>query len=122
MQVHIDTFRNDPSETYLIGKGKRQRSVTIERNSVEITINGDRRRVRCSSVINNSNIRLYEIAVRFGAGKKVWPGGAMYWLETGNVNNVRPNIDRHSWHTFSVCGYAEDYKNKPVSSQHNAVR
>lgn len=89
---------------------------------VDITIGADRRTVRCfhhHADTDHARLDLYGIAVRFQTGTKVWPGSACYWFKTGNVNNVRPNIDKRG--SVSVVGYAEDFAGKPVRSRHNAV-
>lgn len=110
--VHLDTVESTPA-TYT------HKGVTnaYDRETIEITIRGDRRRVRCS--VCNDHITLFELAVRFNTGSKVWPGSAIYWHKTGDVNNLKPNIDKNGY--FILVGYAEDFAGKPVRSQHNAV-
>lgn len=111
MQVHFETFKQTGTRTFDDGRA-------IDTYSVEVTIRGDRRAVRCSGVFND-NITVYDIAVRFQTGAKVWPGYTTYWLKTGNVNNVRPSIDKRGH--VSLVGFFEDYEGKAVRSQHNAV-
>lgn len=111
MQVHYDTFK--PSGTRTMSAGTQ-----YQQHTVEVTIKGDRRTVRCSSVFNG-HITVYDLAVRFKTGTKVWPGTVNYWIETGRVNSLRPNIDKRG--LVSLVGFYEDYKGKPVQSQHNAV-
>lgn len=115
MQVHIETRRQEPSKTYTRADGTQ---VTIDPHTVEVTINGDRRRVRCGG-IHNGWMSVWDLAIRFSHGAKVWPGSATYWIESGNVNNIRPNIDKRGH--FILAGYMEDFKDKPVRSVHNAV-
>ena len=118
MQVHFDTYRQEADYVYT-RNGVEQRAAQF---SVEITIsNGrkdDRRRVSCSSVYSGW-VCIRDLALRFSQGAKVWPGTATYWVESGVVNNVRPNIDKRG-HVFLV-GFFEDFDGKKVASQHNAV-
>lgn len=114
MQVHIETLKHVGQEAYA--------HVTIQRYTVEVTIGKDRRAVRCHPVRVNGEIdhlNLFDLAVRFSSGAKVWPGSAVWWSKTGNVNNLRPNIDKRGY--FSLVGYFADFEAKPVASQHNAV-
>lgn len=111
MQVHFDTFKQTGTRTFDDGR-------TIDTYSVEVTIRGDRRAVRCSSTFNN-RIDIYDLAVKFQTGTKVWPGRAVYWLESGNVNHLAPEIDKRGH--VSLVGFFEDYADKAVRSQHNAV-
>lgn len=120
MQVHFETFRQDDDMVWNDKKGAERK---FEQFSVEITINTgrkqDRRRVRCSKVYDK-RISIDGLAVRFAkAGDKVWPGTATYWVDSGNVNNVTPNIDKRGF--FSLVGYFEDFNGKKIASQHNAV-
>lgn len=116
MQVHIETFKHTGTETYP-ARRKGAAQVVIERHSVEVTINGDRRVVRASR--DDKTITVYDLAVRFSQGSKVWPGSATHWLESGIVNGIRPNIDKRGH--FILVGYASDFEDKAVRSQHNAV-
>jgi hypothetical protein len=106
MQVHIETLQT-------VG-GKQ---------TVEITIGSDRRRVPCyergAPGQRWHDLTICGLAVRFRTGTKVWPGTAVYWFSSGNVNNLTPNIDKRGH--FSLVGYAEDFVGKTVRSQHNAV-
>lgn len=118
MQVHYETLRREADYVYT------RKGVThsVEQYTVEITItNGrteDRRRVSCSSEYNGW-VCIRDLALRFSQGSKVWPGTASYWVKTGVVNNVRPNIDKHG--RFTLVGFFEDFDGKKVASQHNAV-
>lgn len=114
MQVHIETLKIVGQGSYKIG-GEIH---TFDRYTVEVTIAQDRREVRCSEPFNG-HITIQGLAVRFQTGAKVWPGSAIYWLETGTINQIRPNIDKHG--SFSLVGFADDYEGKKVRSQHNAV-
>lgn len=114
MQVHIETMQQEADYTYKNRKGV---ECSIEQHSVEITINGDRRRVSCGEY--DGKVYVQGLALRFSQGNKVWPGMAVYWRESGNVNNLRPNIDRRGY--FSLVGYFDDYREKMVASKHNAV-
>lgn len=112
--VHLDTIESKPaSYTY---KGKTR---AYEAETIEITIRGDRRRVRCHA--GETNISIYGLAVRFRTGTKVWPGSATYWHKTGNVNNLRPNIDKFSGQFCQLVGFFDDYESSRHRSQHNAV-
>jgi|GEM_PF-2204834 len=114
MQVHFDTCQQEADYVYT------RKGVThsVPRFTVEVTIRADRRRVSCSSVYNGW-VCIHGLAVRFSQGAKVWPGTATYWVESGQINDVRPNIDKRGH--FSVVGFFEDYADKQVASQHNAV-
>lgn len=116
MQVHPETFKHSSTETYPARK-KGGQPVVIERHTVEVTISGKRSAVNCYA--DSESITVFGIAVRFSHGDKVWPGSAVYWRDSGNVNNVRPNIDKRG--NFIVVGFASDYEGKAVRSQHNAV-
>ena len=113
--VHLDTIQATPA-TYTDRKG---RLVTFDRQTIEITIRGDRRRVRCWG--GADDITIYDLAVRFRTGTKVWPGSATYWHKTGNVNNLRPNIDKFSGQFCQLVGFLEDHESSSHRSQHNAV-
>lgn len=114
MQVHIETRRQEADYVFT-RKGVERRS---EQFSVEVTVGNDRRRVSCSSEYNG-RFTIHGLAVRFSQGSKVWPATATYWLQSGNVNNARPNIDRRGH--FHLVGFFEDFDGKKVASQHNAV-
>lgn len=111
MQVHFDTFKQDGVRTFKDGR-------TIPLHTVEVTIKGDRRTVRCSGEWNKA-IRVYGLAVRFQTGTKVWPGEAVYWIESGRVTGLSPEIDKRGH--VNLVGFIEDYRGKAVHSQHNAV-
>lgn len=115
MQVHFDTHRQEADYVYTDKKGVPH---AYPQFSVEVTIRNDRRRVSCSDA-RDGHICIHDLAVRFSSGDKVWPGTAAYWVESGNVNNLRPNIDKRGH--FILAGYIADYETKPVRSQHNAV-
>ena len=107
--VHIDTLKTVGQRT--VG------SYTFDEKTIEVSIGTDRRAVRCSA--DAKSITIFGLAVRFSQGSKVWPGSAIYWRETGVVNNLRPNIDKRGY--FLLAGFAEDFDGKAVRSQHNAV-
>lgn len=111
MQVHFDTFKVSGQRTLWNGD-------VVDTHTVEVTIRGDRRVVRCSAVFRGW-ISLWDLAVRFKTGAKVWPGEATYWIDSGKVTGLRPNIDKMGM--VSLVGFYEDYRGKPVQSQHNAV-
>lgn len=113
MQVHIDTFKSTGIHTY--------GTFSREEFSVEITIKGDRRAVRCVQwgAGDDARLTIFGLAVKFNQGAKVWPGCATYWIKSGRVNNLTPNIDKRG--TFILCGYSADFEGKSVRSQHNAV-
>lgn len=115
MQVHFDTFREEPEMVWTDKKGVERR---WKLHSVEITIKNDRRRVSCSDPFNGRMV-IHGLGVRFSNGEKVWPGTAYYWLESGNVNSLTPNIDKRGY--FYLAGFFEDFDGKKVASQHNAV-
>lgn len=112
--VHLDTIESK-LETY---EG-RQGPVIFERQTIEITIGKDRRRVNCHA--NSESVDLFGLAVRFRTGAKVWPASAVYWRKSGNVNNLRPNIDKFNGQFCQLLGFFEDYEQSKVRSQHNAV-
>ena len=112
--VHLDTIQTETAS--YIHKGKTH---TYERETIEITIRGDRRRVNCHS--DATRISLYNLAVQFRTGTKVWPGSAIYWRESGKVGNLSPNIDRFSGQFCQLLGFMEDYETSKSRSQHNAV-
>lgn len=111
--VHADTYRDDGADEH-----------GINRHSVEITIGKDRRRInayRSCAGTDREHIDLFGLAVKFNTGAKVWPGHAVYWLKSGNVNNLRPNIDR-KFARVALVGFFDDYKDRDaVRSLHNAV-
>lgn len=109
--VHFETFKVTGQRTLWNGD-------VIDTHSVEVTIRGDRRELRCSDAWNG-HITLFDLAVRFQAGTKVWPGHAVYWIERGHVNGLRPMIDKRGH--VSLVGYFADYADKKVRSRHNAV-
>jgi hypothetical protein len=115
MQVHPETHRQDPDHVFTNKKGVEQH---YERYSVEVTIKGDRRRVNCSTVWGD-RLPLFGLAVRFSQGAKVWPGMADYLISKDVVVNLQPRIDKRGH--FSLAGYWEDFEDKKVASQHNAV-
>jgi hypothetical protein len=111
MQVHFDTYK-------VTGQITTKRGEPFDLHSVEITIGKDRREVACGAVYNGW-IKIFDLAVRFSHGSKMWPGSATYWIESGNVNNLSPNIDKRGH--FILAGFMADYENRAVRSQHNAV-
>jgi len=122
MQVHIETLRVSGQRSYTTGKGKKATTHTFDTYAVEITIGNDRRETRCSPTMIGGEMRdlmLYDLAIRFSSGAKVWPGHATYWPKTGNVNGLHPKIDKRGH--FSCVGFFEDFEAAPVRSQHNAV-
>lgn len=112
--VHLDTLQSTPdSYTY---KGVTRQ---LDRQTVEITIRGDRRRVNCHA--DKTSISIFGLAVRFQTGTKIWPGSAIYWREKGHVNNLRPNIDKFNGQFCRLVGFFEDHVASKHRSQHNAV-
>ena len=111
MQVHFDTYKI--SGQIILNDGK-----TLDTHSVEVTIDKKRREVPCGAIFNN-RVTIFDLAVRFYGGNKVWPGTALYWIENNNVNNLRPNINKSG--NFLLAGFIADYQNKSTHSQHNAV-
>ena len=112
--VHADTVESH-TETYT----SKKKLVSFERQTVEVTIGKDRRRVNCST--SEKAITVYGLAVRFRTGTKVWPGSATYWAESGNVNNLTPNIDKFSGQFCQLVGFFEDHETSQHRSLHNAV-
>lgn len=110
IKVYPDTFKSTGLHTYGV--------YTREEFSVEVSIGNDRRAVRCAKYAED-HLDLFDLAVRFSTGAKVWPGSATYWFKSGNVNNLRPNIDKRGH--FICCGFFEDFAAAPVRSLHNAV-
>lgn len=117
MQIHYETFKHASTETYPSRK-KGGAPIVIERYTVEVTINGSRRAVRCTAPFNG-HINVFGLAVRFSHGDKVWPGSAVYWIESGRTTNLTPNIDKRG--SFFLAGFEEDFDGKAVRSLHNAV-
>lgn len=123
MKVYPETYKHAGTETYPARK-KGAAPVVIERHTVEVEINGDRRAVFAHKTEwkddpTRNSITIYGLAVRFSQGEKVWPGQATYWFKTGQVGHVNPNIDKRGH--FFLEGYAADYEGKAVRSAHNAV-
>jgi hypothetical protein len=118
--VHLETL-TAVKRTYTDRKG---REVSYDSHTIEISIGSDRRAVRCHPITRtdgDSNISIYELAVRFRTGAKVWPASAVYWLKSGNVNNLRPNIDKFNGQFCQLVGYFADHEDSAHRSQHNAV-
>lgn len=120
MQVHIETLKVSERASYTSGKGKNAKTIEFDRHTVEVTIGQDRRAVPCSAICNNA-VTIYGLAVRFRTGAKVWPASAVYWLQGGHVNNLRPNIDKFNGQFCTLVGYMADFEDEPVRSRHNAV-
>jgi len=117
--VHIDTIQTEPALYVIKGEARH-----FERETIEISIRNDRRRVYCHVTRRDDqidNIDLYGLAVRFRTGSKVWPGSATYWTKSGNVNNLRPNIDKSTGKYCLLLGYMADFEQNKNRSQHNAV-
>lgn len=129
MQVHTETLKHVSTDSYTVGKRARRtdagKTYEIKRWTVEVTIGKDRRAIRCSPsytvgpVVALDSIDLYGLAVRFSSGEKVWPGSAVWWACHGQVNNLRPNIDKHGH--FFLAGFFEDVAESAHRSMHNAV-
>lgn len=111
MQVHPETHKQVEPLTLKDGS-------LWDRFTVEVTVRGVRREVAASAV-RDGRFYVHDLAVKFSSGAKVWPGYAIYWTETGVVNNLRPNIDKTGH--FQLVGFAADFGGRPVRSQHNAV-
>ena len=90
-------------------------------DSIEIEIRGDRRRVRAFQ--NGDHILVYGLAVKYQTGKKIWPGMAIYWPASGNINNLQAsNMDHRARSNFVLLvGYWADYADTKARSQHKAV-
>lgn len=114
MEVHFDTHRQEPDLVFINKKGEQR----LERHSVEITIRGDRRRVCCATV-SNDWLPIFDLAVRFSQGTKIWRGTANYRVSKNDVVNLAPCIDKRGH--FLLQGYWDDFKNKNIASQHNAI-
>jgi hypothetical protein len=85
-------------------------------STVEITVGKDRRRVNCH--VNGDTINIYGIAVRYRTGTKVWHGTAIYWRNSGRVNNVRSHIDhRARFASVSVVGFWADFEGTNKASR-----
>ena len=115
IQVHFDTPRQEPNYEFTNSKGK---ACSYERFTVEVTIKGDRRRIHCSKVYNG-RLPLFDLAVRFSQGAKVWHGMADYIVDRDTVVNLQPCIDKRGH--FTCAGFYEDFKGKAVQSNHNAM-
>jgi hypothetical protein len=115
MQVHHETYRQEEDFAFTDKNGREHRG---ERYSVEITIRGDRRRVVCGDIYQDS-FRIYGLAVRFQNGEKVWRGEATYLISKNKVINLLPCIDKRG--QFSLVGYFKDFDGKKIISQHNAM-
>ena len=113
--IHFDTIQTE-TVTYTDRKG---RASSYERQTVEITLRGNRRRVNCHTYDGKTTI--FGLAVKFRTGTKVWPGSATHWDKTGNINNLRPNIDKFNGQFCSLVGFFEDHANSKHRSLHNAV-
>lgn len=113
--IHFDTLQTATVE-YTDRKGTPR---SYEQQSVEITLRGDRRRVNCRQ--SNDNTTIYGLAVKFRTGTKVWPGSAVHWTKSGNINNLRPNIDKFNGQFCSLVGFFADHEQSKHRSQHNAV-
>lgn len=90
-------------------------------NSIEIEIRGDRRRVRAFR--SGDFILVHGLAVKYKTGKKIWPGHAIYWPASGNINNLQAsNMDHRARSNFvMLVGYWADYADTTARSQHKAV-
>lgn len=111
MKVHADTFKFSHTDEH-----------GIDRHTVEVTIKGDRRTVRAHRYTNpvaGDTITVYDMAVKFKTGAKVWPGHADFRTATGQVSNLRPNIDKFG--TVILVGFFEDFQESKARSLHNAV-
>ncbi len=115
MQVHVETHRQEPDYVFTDKKGKEQR---YQRFSVEVTIKGDRRRVGCSTVWGD-RLPIFCLAVRFSQGAKIWRGMADYLVSKDQVVNLQPCIDKRG--NFLLAGYWEDFEDKAIASNHNAM-
>jgi hypothetical protein len=113
--IHHDTVQTEE----VAYKDRKGRDLSYARQTVEITLRNDRRRVGCH--VDASGMTVYGLAVRFRTGTKVWPGSAVYWAKTGNINNLRPNIDTFNGQFCQLVGYFADHEDSKHRSQHNAV-
>lgn len=114
MQVHIETHRQEPDYVFTNKKGEQR----YERFTVEVTIGNDRRRIHCSTIYGD-RLPLFDLAVRFSQGAKVWRGMADYLVSKDQVVNLQACIDKRGH--FSLAGYFADFEGKKVTSQHNAM-
>lgn len=119
LQVHIETLKISGKGSYKTGKGKTAKTVEYDMHSIEVTIAGDRREVRCHP--SDKNVSVFGLAVKFQTGEKIWPASAIYWIEKGTVNNIRPNIDKFSGQNCRLVGYMSDFEQSSTRSMHNAV-
>lgn len=61
------------------------------------------------------------LAVRYRTGEKIWPGRAIYWFKSGNVNNVRgPQDHRQRFHNLFIVGFWDDVEDRN-RSEHSSV-
>jgi hypothetical protein len=114
MQVHVETHQREADYVFTNKRGEQR----YERYTVEVTINGARRRVACGETYKD-RLPIFGLAVRFSQGAKVWRGTADYVVSKGTVINLQPCIDKRGY--FSLAGYWEDFEKKAVASQHNAI-
>lgn len=113
MQVHADTFKFSHTDQY-----------GIDRHTVEVTINGQRRAIRAhrSTYPNlGETITVFDLAVKFQTGAKVWPGRVDFVLATGKLQRLQACIDKFTTKPLHLVGFFVDHEQSKHRSLHNAV-
>jgi hypothetical protein len=68
-----------------------------------------------------AHVTIHGLAIRYQTGKKLWPGTAIYWRESGHVNNVfGPQDHRQRHHSLQIVGFWEDVAQQ-YRSEHSSV-
>ena len=101
MKVHFESYREESAGSFV----------------VDVTIRGERRTVAASGPLGKS-FYVFGLAVRFKTGTKIWPGRALCWIESHNVSDLRPCIEKRGG--VALAGFLADYKGKESYSQHAA--
>lgn len=113
MQVHAETYKFSHNDEY-----------GIDRYTVEVTIKGERRALRAyrtTNLVVGEIVTVYDLAVKFRSGEKVWPGRIDYYVDSGKFGSLRACIDKFTRKSLVLVGFFADYQASAARSQHNAV-
>lgn len=113
MQVHAETFKFSHTDDY-----------GIDRHTVEVTINGQRRVIRAARHTypnTGDTITVFDLAVKFQTGAKVWPGRVDFMVATGKIGRLDACIDKFTGKPLRLVGFFEDFEQSKARSLHNAV-
>jgi len=103
MQVHAETFKVSGRGSYKAHDGSTR---YFDEHSIEVTINGVRREVRCSSAPHGYTC-IKGLAVRIPSRATSLPGHATYCFKSGSIRGISTDINKRTVGSCSILGFWE---------------